>query len=164
MLAIVEAALGAVGIGVGKRSADGFESNAIVAELQGVQFDAHSGLCAAADKDLADALDLRDLLGQYGVGHVVHLRLGYHVGSKSENEDRRVGGIGLAVARDSRQVCGQLAPGSVDGRLYVPRRGIDVAIEIKLKRDVGRTKRTGRRHLVDAGDAAELAFKRGGNS
>ena len=74
--------------------------NAVVGELHGIELDAHRGLRAAADEDLADALDLRDLLRKDGVGHVVDLRLGNDVGRKRENEDRRIGRIGFAVARD----------------------------------------------------------------
>ena len=75
----------------------------------------------------------------------------------------RVGGVGLAVAGILRQVRRQLAARGVDGGLHVARGGIDVAIEIELESDRGRAERAGRGHLVDAGDASELALERRGN-
>ena len=104
MLTVVEASLGTVGVGGCKRGANRFETDAIVRELHRVEFDAHCGLRAAADKDLADALDLRDLLGEDGVGHVVDLGLGNDVGGERENEDRRLSRVGLAVAGILRQI------------------------------------------------------------
>ena len=101
MVRVLKGALGPVGVGVGQRGAHRLQADAVRAQLHGVQLDAHRRAGAAADKNLAHALDLRDLLRQDGVGHVVDLRLGHHIGGQRENQDGRFGGVGLAVAWDS---------------------------------------------------------------
>ena len=65
-------------------------------------------------------------------------------GSVSEvapmDHDRAVGRIDLSVGRRARQVLGQLAAGSVDGRLHVVGGPVDVAVEVELQRDAGRAR------------------------
>ncbi len=104
MFAVVEAALGTIGVCVGERSTDCIETHAVVAELHGVQLNANGGLGAAADKHLSDALDLRDLLRQDRVRHVVDLRLRNHVRGQRKNQDWRLSWVGLAIAGILRQV------------------------------------------------------------
>ena len=77
-----------------------------------IEFDANRGLGAASNEDLADTLDLRDLLRQDRVCHVIDLGLGNDVGCERENQDWRVGWIGFAVARILRHVRRQLAAGT----------------------------------------------------
>ena len=79
MVRVLESAFGPVGVGARQRRAHSLQADAVRAQLHRVQFDAHSGAGAAADKDLAHAIDLRDLLRQDGIGHVIDLRLGHHV-------------------------------------------------------------------------------------
>ena len=163
MACILKRAFGPVGVGVGQRRAHRLQADAVVAQLHGVQLHAHGGAGAAADKHLAHALDLRDLLRQDRVGHVVNLRLGHHVGGQRQDQDRRFGRIGLAVAGILRQVRRQLAARGVDRGLHVAGGGIDVAIEVELQGDGGRAQRAGRSHLVHAGDAAKLPLQRRGH-
>ena len=155
--------LGRLALALVKCGANGFKSDAVVGELHGIELDADRRLGAASDEYLTDALNLRDLLREDRVGHVVDLRLGDDVGGEREDENRGIGRVGFAVARVLRHIRRQLAAGGVDGSLHVAGCGIDVAIEIELEGDVGRAERTGRRHLVDAGDAAELTLERRGN-
>ena len=70
-----------------------------------------------------------------------------------EHEDGRIGRIHLAVGGIVRKVGGQIAAGGVDGRLHVARGGVDVAVQIELQGDAGRSERAGRGHLGDRGDA-----------
>ena len=57
-----------------------------------------------------------------------------------EDQDRRIGGIDLAVGGRGGQVFRQLAAGGVDGRLHVLRGGVDVAVEVELQRDLRRAR------------------------
>ena len=98
----------------------------------GIDLDPHGRLLAAADEDLADAVDLRDLLGQHAVGGVEHLRERQRPRLQRQDQDRRVGRVDLAVVRQARQVGGQLATGGVDGGLDVTRRRHHVAVEVEL--------------------------------
>ena len=80
-----------------------------------------------------------------------------------EQQDRRVGGIDLLVARRRGHRLRQCLGGDRDCGLHVLRGGIDVAIEIELYDDRGGAERALRRHLRDAGDLPELLLQRGGN-
>ena len=75
----------------------------------GFELDADSGLSAAADKNLADTLYLRNLLRQDRICHVVDLWLRNHVGGEREDEDRRLSRIRLAITGILWQVGRQLA-------------------------------------------------------
>ena len=76
----------------------------------GIDLDAHRGLLAAADEDLPDAVHLRDLLREDGVGGVEDLRQRQRVAREREDEDGRVGRVDLAVGRLERQVGGSSPP------------------------------------------------------
>ena len=160
MIGVLKAALGAIGVGPGQSRAHRVQPDAVAAQLHRIQLDAHRGTRSAADEALAHALNLRDLLRQNGVGQVVNLRLAQNIRSQRENQNRRFSRIRLAVTGVLRQVGGQLAARRVDRGLHIARGGVDVAADVKLQRDGGRAQRTRRGHLVDAGDAAELAFQR----
>ena len=54
--------------------ADRFETDAVAVQLLRIDFHADGGLRTAADEDLADAFDLRELLREDGIRGVVHLR------------------------------------------------------------------------------------------
>ena len=53
LIALIDVALGAVGIGRGDRGAHVLEPDAVAAELVGLELDPHRGQCAAAERDLA---------------------------------------------------------------------------------------------------------------
>ena len=77
-----------------------------------------------------------------------------------QDQDRRVGGVDLAIGRRARQILRQLAGGGVDRRLNVVGGGVDIAVEIELDGDRGRAERTRRRHLRDARNLRDLPFER----
>jgi hypothetical protein len=79
MVGILKRALGPIGVGVAEGGAHGFKPDAVRAQLHGVRFHTHGGLRAAAHEALAHALNLRDLLRQDGVGHVVDSGLGDNI-------------------------------------------------------------------------------------
>ncbi len=153
-------ALRAVGVGAGERRTHILQADAVAAELSGIEVHPHRRQRAAADGHLADAFELRQLLLQDGRGHVIHPRPLHQRGGERQEHDGRVRRIDLAIGRIVRQVCRKLAAGSVDRRLDVARRGVDVAVEVELQGDVGRAERARGSHLGDAGDASELPLQR----
>ena len=88
-------------------------------------------------------------------------------GSVSEVKARvsigRVGRIDLAVDRRVRQVARQEGAGGVDGGLHLLLRDVDVEVERELQRDERGAERAGGRHLLEAGELAELALERRGH-
>jgi hypothetical protein len=80
-----------------------------------------------------------------------------------ESQDRRVGGIALAVGRRRGQVARQKVRGRVDGGLHVLLGRVDVAIQIELQGDERGVEARHRGHLTERRDLAELAFQRRGD-
>ena len=66
----VERSLGLIDVGGAEGGADVFERQAVVGQRGGVGLDADGGLLAAVDGDETDAGELRDFLGEKGVGEV----------------------------------------------------------------------------------------------
>ena len=132
----------------------------IAASDDRVEADPDRGLDAAADADLADAGNLRDLLREHRVRRLEHLRQRQRLRAQREDQDRRVARIDLAVVRPRRQVRRQIAAGGVDRGLDVARRALDVAVEPELDRDARRAERAHRGQLADAGDPADPALER----
>ncbi len=73
---IRESALGKVCVGPLERLANRFQTDSVAVELIRVYFDAYGRAGAAPRKYLADAIDLRELLREDGIGRVVNLRRG----------------------------------------------------------------------------------------
>ncbi len=92
--------------------------------------------------------------------NVVHPALGVHVRGDRDDQNRRIGGIDLAVGGLHGKIGRQVAAGRVDRRLHVACGGVDVPAQIKLHRDARRAERAGGGHLRHAGDAAELPLQR----
>ena len=160
LVADVDAALGAVRIGAGQRGAHVLEPDAVFVERLRDQLDAHRRQRAAADHDLADAFDLRELLRQHGRGGVVELAAGQRVGGQRQDQDRRVGRVDLAIGRIAAQAGRQVGARGVDRGLHVARGAVDVAVEPELQRDARRADRARRGHLGDVGDLAEMPLQR----
>ncbi len=158
----LQRSLGLVGVFGGDRGAHRLQAETHIVQGEGIGLDANRGLRRSADEDLADAFDLGQLLSHDRVGRVVHLVLGERVGGERQNQDGRVGRIDLAVVGIVGQIRRQIVASRVDGGLHVTRRGIDVAVQIELHGDAGRSQLAHRGHLVDAGDAAELPLQRSG--
>jgi len=70
---LIDMTLGAVRIGCCDRGAHVLESDAVTAQLVGLELDSHRGQGAAAERNLADAGDLRQLLLDDGIGRIVEL-------------------------------------------------------------------------------------------
>ena len=156
-------ALRPIGIRGTQRRAHGVEADSVAIELGRIHLNAHRRARASPNKNLADAFDLRKLLGEDRVCSVINSRSGNVFRGQAEQEDRRVGGIHFSVIRLRRQAGGELAAGGIDGGLNVPGGSIYVAAQVELKRDVGRAELAGGRHLCHTGDVAELALERRGH-
>ena len=128
-------------------------------QLGRVDLDANRLLLLAADAHQRHAVDLAHPLRENILGDVVDVIERLDVGEDGENQDRRVGGVGLAIGRRARQVLRQLPAGGVDRRLHVVGRRVDVAVEVELDRDRGGAERGGRSHLRHAGDLRELSLQ-----
>ncbi len=157
---LLDGPLGAVRVGGVERGADVLEPDAVLEERAGIELDPYGRQRAAADIDLAHALDLREFLLEHGGGGVVDLAAGERVGGKRQDQDRRVGDVHLAVGRIAAQVRRQIDARRVDRRLHVARGAVDVAVEAELQRDARRAVAARGRHLGDIGDGAEMAFER----
>ncbi len=159
-VALVDRAFRAVRVGRGKRGAHVFEADAVFEQRQRVELDPHRRRRGAADRHLADALDLRQRGLQDGRGGVVHLALGLGVGGQRQDQDRGVGRVDLAVGRVGSQAGRQIGARRVDRRLHVARRAVDVAAQAELQGDAGRADGARRGHLGDVGDHPEMALER----
>ena len=152
--------LGTICIGRRQCRADRVQTDARIVQQVRIEFDSHRRIGASADIHLPDSAHLRQLLREDGVGLIVNIGQGDAVGGQRQNQDRRIRRIDLAIPGIAGKVRRQLAARGVDGGLYVAGGGIDVAVEIELQNDAGRAELADRGHLVDAGDASELALER----
>ena len=132
-------------------------------EASHVGLDAHGRANAALDRNMADAGHRRQALGDERIGEVAQVAHRDDVGCERQGDDGRVGRVHLGVGRRVRQVARQRRAGRVDRRLHVLRRGIDVAPEIELQRDLAEPVRARRGHGRQRRDLPELALQRGGD-
>src|SRR5260370_1159609 len=85
-----EARMVVVRVGGGGGDREVLEAQAVGGKGGGVGVDAPRRPLPAADADQAHSRKLRDLLGQGGVGQVLHLREREGVGGQGEGQDGRV--------------------------------------------------------------------------
>ncbi len=95
--------------------------------------DSHRGCRSACNDHLAHAVDLRKLLRQDRRRQVINLRHLVFVGRETQDHDRSVGWIHLAVGRILRKIGRQIRSCGIDGGLYVTCSAVDVAIQVKLQ-------------------------------
>ena len=112
------------------------------------------------DDDLPDPGQHRDALCQIQVGILIELVQGHHIGGQSENQDRLVSRVDLAVGRRVRQVFRQDAARLVDRRLHVGGGAVDIARQVELQRDRRGPLHIRRRDLVHPRQCRELALER----
>ncbi len=95
----VEISLRGVDAGLRQRGTKVLEIDSVRGQLLGIGLDAHGGLLAAADGDHPHAAELRNFRRQPRVDEILDLRERNGVRSDRERQNRRVGGIRLAVNR-----------------------------------------------------------------
>ena len=159
VLAAVEYALRLIDCAVGERRSHRFEIEPFRGKLGRVELDPDRRILLAADADQTDAGHLRELLRQNAVGVVADLGDRKRIRGERDQQDRRVGRIGLPVDRRIEQICGQLARRCIDRRLD----GLGVRVNrltaTELERDLHIAERAARRHLRQARDLAELSLE-----
>ena len=163
-LALVDRALGTIGIGRSERRPHIFKPNAVFEHGVRIELDAHCRQRRATDNDLADAADLRQLLLKDIARRVVHLALRQRLRRHRQNQDRRVGGVHFAISGIGAQAGRQVGARRDDRGLDVARGAVDVAIEVELQRDTGLADAALRGHLGDIGDLAEMTLQRLGDA
>ena len=159
-VAVFDGALGAVGVGRGERGAHVFEPDPVFEQRKRIELDAHRRQRTAADRHLADAVDLRQRLLHDRRGGIVDLAARQRGRGHRQDRDRRIGRIDLAVGRVGAQTGRQVGTRCVDRRLNVARGAVDIPVETELQRDPGRADRALRGHFGDVGNDAEMAFER----
>ncbi len=159
----IEAALGQVDVGGPNRVADMRHAQAIGGLRGRVDLDAHRRTLPAGQADQANARQLRQALCHARVDQVIHLRQGQALRSYGQSQNRRVGGIDLAVHRRHRQVVGQETVGGVDRCLHFLLSHAQCNVQGELQGDHRRTPGAGGRHLLQPGNLPQLALQRRGH-
>ena len=140
-----------------------FEIKVLGGELGRIDLDADRRILLAPDCHEADARDLREPLRHDRIGVVADRHDRQHFRGERDQEDRRVGRIGLAIGRGAQERGRQLPLRGVDRRLHILGRRIDGAAAVELQRDLGESRAAARSHLAQAGNLAELPFELGGD-
>ena len=77
-------------------------------------------------------------MGEDRVGDVIHAAHGHGIAGASDDDDRSVRGIDLAISGLAREISREIGVGGIDCGLNVARGGVDVAAEVELQRDGSR--------------------------
>ena len=120
----------------------------------------YRGPLAAADADDADALDLRDLLGDARIDEILHFGERHRLGGHPQYQHRSIGRVDLGVYRRRGQVLRQQIRARADRRLNLLLRDVDGQLQSESQRDHRRAGRTRRRHLIQARHLPELLLQR----
>ncbi len=160
LMQAIECAFGLVDIGLAQGGAQIFQAHAIGGQGRGIGLNSNSRALPAADADKPDSRELRNLLRERGVGEVFDFRERQRRRTERERHDGRVSGIHLAVDWRIRKSLREEIGSAIDGCLNPLFSDIDAQIQAELQGDNRAAKRTRRRHLVQAGNLAELALQR----
>ena len=125
-------------ITAGNDTAHLVQRDAIVHQRSRIQLHPHSRQGRAAYTHLANTRNLRDLLRQNSRAYVVQLA-GRQVGrTQRQPHDRCLRRVDLVVFGVARHARRQVATHRVDRRLHLARRFIEVAVQLKGERHLGR--------------------------
>ncbi len=142
---------------------DGIDAKPPCLKLCRIEADAHGiGLCAV-DAHLRDAGDGRQKRRDDILGDFIHLAGRHFLAVDGKQQDRRIGGVGLAVARRRRHVAWQLPLRTGNSGLHIGGRRIDIAVEIELQNDRAVAERVGGADFADARNGLELLDQRRGD-
>ncbi len=156
----VEIALGLVHVGAGQRGSQSLQTQSIGRQRGGIRLHPNGRALPSADAHQTYAFELGNSLRHARFRQLFHFRQRHRVRRNGQRQNRRVGGIRLAVNRRNREIGGKKSGGCIDGGLHFLLGDIDAEIERKLQRDQRTAKRTDRRHLRQSGHLAELLLER----
>ena len=163
LMQAVEGALGHVDVGLAQRGAQILETQTVRSQRRGIGLDAHGRALSTADTDETNTGELRNFLGEGGVGEIFDFGERERFRCQRERQDRSVGGIDLAINRGIGKALRQEIGGAIDGCLDFLFGDVNVQVQLELKRNDGAAKGTGGGHLVQTRDLAELALERRGH-
>ena len=163
LIADVDAAFRAVRIGAGERRSHVLKADAVFVEGLRNQVDPDHRQRTAAYDDLADSFDLREFLREHGRGGIIEFAACRGIGGQGQDQDRRVGGIDLAVGRVGPQAGRKVGTGRIDCGLHVARRAVDVAIQPELQRNARAAYRARGGHLGYICNLSEMTLERACN-
>ncbi len=135
IVADIDRAFRAMRIGGRERCPHILEPDPVFGERAWIDLDAYRRQRAAADRDLADAVDLRQLLRQDSRGRVVEIATAEGVGGQREDENRGIRRVDLSIGGIGSQARGEVRARRVDRGLHVACCAVDVAVEPELQCD-----------------------------
>ena len=150
-------------VGVPHRIGQRIYADAPCGQRSRVDLDAHGILLGAKNLDLAHAVQRRQCRRNDVLGIGVELGEAARAALQRQQQDGRVGGVGLAIAWGRRHVGGQLPQRAIDGRLHVGARLVDIAMQIELQDNRGRALRAGRTDRGYRRNLGELLDQRRGH-
>ena len=159
----VERSLGAVQTGRLHGGADVIHDETAGGQCLRIHLDADGGFHLPRNAHFCHAGQLADLAGEDILGPVAECGKRQHLRLHRHHHDGAVGGIHLAPGGQTGHVVRQASGGRIEGGLHFLGGGVDRFVEVELERDAGAAQCAGRRHFLDAGDAAELGFQRRGH-
>src|SRR5262249_22147783 len=118
----------------------------------------------AAEGNLPDSGNLRELLLKDVAGNVIELTTRERLRGQCEDENGRTGRVDLAIGWIGFQARWQVRTCGIDGGLHIAGRTIDVAIKVELQGDPGLANGALRGHFGDIGNLAEVTFERFGDA
>ena len=111
-------------------------------ELCRINLHTHRWKCATAGIDLPNALNLRQLLLNDRRSFIVKFVWAVLVRGKTDDHDRRIGGVDLAISWIGRKICRKIRLRSIDRCFHIASGAVDVAAQIELNRYRGCTQAT----------------------
>src|SRR5262249_34827438 len=126
-LVAVKSAQGAGRVGIGNRGPYVFHGESHGRQARGIDAYANGWLLRSGNRDIRDARNLRQTLGDDAVGGIVDRAWVHGLGCERQYENRRCGKIGFAECRQRRQIGRQIAERRVERGLYVARGSLNAA-------------------------------------
>ena len=157
----IEGAERAGGVGIGYRRADIFHGQAHGGQAGRIDAHADRRLLGAGDRNIGDAIDLRQPLRDYAVCGIIDGTRLHGLGGERQDQDRRRRGIGLPKCWKLRHVGRQVAKSGVERCLHVACSAFNAAAQVELYGDARLTERGNRGEFGNAGDLAQRAAPTG---
>ena len=131
-------------------------------QLAGIELHAHGILLRAIHHHLGHAADHRDALRHEGFGKFVHLGERLRLRAQRQVQNRLVSRVHFRERGRAGHVLRQLRGSLRDGRLHVLGGRVEIALQVKLQRDLRGAKNVRRHHRVQALNGRKLPLQRSG--